>query len=106
MSANWLTVRSNEWSGYGSCSARPGLPLDVGSGLSGDGEHAVVRIDSGHVSVCSDANVRGAGQHTSAASDVEHAVPRSDIADIENDLGPLVEQGGHEERVVDLGGAG
>jgi hypothetical protein len=56
--------------------------------------------------VCSDAVVRRAGQHTSPASDVEHAVPGSDIGNIENDIGPLPEQGGHEERVVDLGGVG
>jgi hypothetical protein len=83
-----------------------GLPLDVGSGLSGDGEHAVVRIDPGHVAVGSHANVCGAGQHTGAASHVEHAVPRADIGGIENDVGPLVEQGGHEQRLVHLGGAG
>ena len=83
----------------------PRLPLDVAPGLSGDGEHAVIRIDSGHVAVWSDADARRAGQHSSAAPDVEHTLPRSDVGDIEHDVGPLLEQGGHEERLIDLGGA-
>jgi hypothetical protein len=106
MSANWLTARSNEWSGVRQLFRETGLPLDAGSSPSGDGEHAVVRIDSGHVSVCADANMRGTRQDARAASDVEHAVLRSDIGNIEHDIGPLLEQGGHEEGVVDLGGAG
>jgi hypothetical protein len=58
------------------------------------------------VTVRSDACVPSAGEHARAAPDVEHIVSRSDVGDVENDLGPLLEQRGHEERVVDLGGGG
>jgi hypothetical protein len=83
--------------------SRPDLPFDARFGPSRDSEHAVVGIESGHVALGSDASVRGASEHARAAPHVEHPVARADVSNIQNVGGPLLEQGGHEERVVDLG---
>jgi hypothetical protein len=92
--------------GVGQLFGGPDPPLDLEFGAAGDGEHALVGIECSDVAAGADAGVCGARQHARAAPDVEYTVPRPNIGGVENDVGPLLKQGWHEERLVDLGGAG
>ena len=83
-----------------------GTPRDVRLGAPGHGEHALVGINSGEITVGSRPAASCSGEHPGAAPDVEHPVSHSHVGDVEHHVGPLGEQRWDEELVVDPGSGG
>ena len=105
MTANWQSTRSKRPSSKGRRSATPCRQV-TGSETGRDRQHAVVAVETDDLAGGTDTSGGGPGHHAGAAADIEHGVAGRDPAGVEDRFGPLPEQGGDEELLVDLGRGG